>query len=63
MALRLAAFVAEAFGQKFGVGRIVDAMVRQRAAPGFATVGGRPGVELSEALGRVAGEAGPEAFP
>ena len=58
----LAAFVAEAFGQVFGVSRIVDAVLGEGAAPGFVTVGGGPGVQLPE-LGRVAGESGPEAFP
>ena len=41
----LAAFVAEAFGQLLGVGRIVDAVLCQGAAPGFAAIGGRPGVQ------------------
>lgn len=58
----LAAFAAEAAGEVFGEGGVVDTVPGEGAGPGFAAVVGGPGVEALE-LGGVAGELGPEAFP
>ena len=58
----MAAFAAEAVGKVFGVGGVVDAVLGEGKAPGFAAVGGGPGVEALE-VGGVAGEVAPEAFP